>query len=351
MTLSPNLLNQRRRVLLAKLGNDDSLLQAYLSRVPPEVARDLAVDPKVVEALLAERDSRPQGKPEGPRSPLYQAPLLCPGHKPLQPFPGWFSLGHQRVEENLLGVPRTLGGMDGYAPVDYVLLEAQVCPVCFYASPFRQDFGKPPAALPERAGEVLEALTAPAARAERRQTASGGSFWDPARGAGLAREAFVLALLSARTAREAGESAADYKQAHIRLRLARLDEDAGDPAAARAQYEGALAAVLAYRSVQLPDEPLARTCRQIVILAVMLGQDALGAQQRSFLFESRTKCGRRLEEQEKLLAAAQVSAPESALPALRKAEEDSRRSLAAFTRHFAQADAVWQDRDLHRLRA
>ena len=56
----------------------------------------------------------------------------------------------------------------------------------------------------------------------------------------------------AQTARKAGEGASAYKEAHIRLRLARLEEDAGRPADARAQYEDALQAYLSYRDVELP---------------------------------------------------------------------------------------------------
>ena len=323
MTLSPNLRRQRLRNLLARLGNDESLVKEYLRRVAPATAAALLVDPRVVEAVLSEWESRKASQPPASKSPLYQAPLLCPGHLPLGPFQGWFSLGHQQIEENLLGVPRTLGGLDGYARVDPVLLEAQVCPECFYASPFRQDFGKPGSAGPDRSPGVLAALASPGAREARARMAGpqAGAFGDAARGPETARTAFDLALASARTARQAGETAAAYKEAHIRLRLARLEEDAGRSGDALAQYEAALEDFLAYRSVELPAEILARTCRQIVALGVLLGRDPVAAQERSFLFESRTRAARR----------------------------ENTEDLAAYTRHFTRADEIWQDRERHRL--
>ena len=351
MTLSANLRRQRLRNLLAKLENDQSLLKAYLARIDPAMAESLLVDPKALESVLSERDARKAAQPEGPKSPLYQAPLLCPAHLPRTAFQGWFSLGHQRVEENLLGVPRSQGGMDGYASVDYVLLEVQVCPVCFYASPYRQDFGKPGDPT-GKAPEVLAALSSPEARAERLRLSGGraGAFGNPMRDAETATAAFALALASAITARKAGESASAYKEAHIRLRLARLDEDAGRRPSARSHYAAALEAYLAYRSVELPVDLLARTSRQMVALAVMLGQDSLAAQQRSFLFESRTKAGRRLDEHAREVEAARRVDPATIPERLAKAGEESEHALAVYGRFFTQADEIWQDREQHRFR-
>ncbi|GEM_PF-5187815 len=351
MTLSPNLRRQRLRNLLLKFGGDEELLKAYLLKVGRRDAEALLLDEKIADALIDERDARKISAPEGPKSPLYRVPLLCPGHPDPRPFQGWLCLGHQRVEENLFGVPRVLEGMDGYQKVDYVLLETHVCPVCRYASPFRQDFAKPGEAI-DRSPHVLTVLKDPESHRARLALSRRPveAFADPGRDAAAGREAFALALLCAQTARKASENASAYKEAHIRLRLARLDEDEGRPADARAQYEGALKAYLDYRDVELPAELLARTSRQIVVLGSVLGQDELAKQVRAQMFESRTKATRRLDEQEHLEAAARRANPESLPEAVTRATEVARKELTAWQKYFTQADEVWGDRELHRLK-
>lgn len=350
MTLSENLRNQRKRVLLVKLGGDETLVDLYLERADRRTAQNLLVDPKLIDAILREKAAARSGPSGGPRTPLFEVSLICPGHEPVGTFKGWFSLGHQQVEENLFGVPRTLGGMDGYARVDYVLLESQVCPGCFYASPLRQDFGRPGMKDRGRVPEVLRALAGAEARDERAQLAGKPppDFRDPERSPETARLSYLLAVASARQARAAGEKAAAYKEAHAHLRLARLAEDAGDPSGHRACLQAALQAYTDYRTVELPDELLGRVTRQIVALAVALGDDHAAAQHRSALFEARTRTQRRLEEQEMALRTAQrgrKDAPERMQAAFQEAEKCAQ----VYVKYFNQADQIWQDREQHRL--
>ena len=352
MTLSPNLRRQRLRILLGQLGADEDLLKRYLAGVDRETAEQLRVDPAAVEALLHAKATEGAAPAEGLKSPLYQARLLCPLHAPPKGFEGWFSLGHQRVEENLFGVPLSLGGMDGYADVEYLLLEVQVCPDCLYASPFRQDFLKSGEASP-RDPAVLAALAAPEALGERARLAGAhrGAFSDPARGEEAGRAACALALSCAGAALEAGEASAAYRQAHVHLRLARMDERAGDSAASRRRLGAGLEAYRRYRSVELPSPILARVTRQIVALAASLEDDALAAQHRAFLFDERTKARRRLEEHDRELAGARDADRDLILKKLEARGQELQEAVAAYEKFFKQADEIWQDREQHRLKA
>ena len=321
MTLSPNLRKQRLRNLLLKLGGDEALLKAYLGRVDRATAENLLPDEAVIAALLEEKAAAESQKPDGPKSPLYQAPLLCPAHAPAKPFDGWFSLGHQRFEENLFGIPRSLGALDGYAPVDYLLLEVQVCPVCWFASPSRQDFGKPGEPR-ELTPKFLEALTLGQPERARVAKPHARGLGRADRDADAARTAFALALLSTRAEVQTGNPAALFKQAHIHLAAARLDEDAGRLGEARLGLEAALAAYRSYLTGELPAAREAKTLRQITALAVALGQDELAERTRGSLFNLRYKTQQRLKEVEAGL-------------------EDA---VAAYEKYFRQADEVWQDR-------
>jgi hypothetical protein len=139
----------------------------------------------------------------GKRPALMEWQATCPAHEGKETFPLFLlRTGSQRVTTDAYGVCEYAAPEAGFEPIDYSLLEVQVCPVCLFASSQWSDFavqGAPDTGLSVRRSlRAALAETLPTRRAVAGRLADAKALHGRRRGAAEAAAAYELGILSAR---------------------------------------------------------------------------------------------------------------------------------------------------------
>ena len=139
----------------------------------------------------------------GKRPALMEKLASCPAHEGHETFPLFLlRTGSQHVTTDAYGVCEYTAPEAGFEPVDYTLLEVQVCPVCLFASSQWSDFavqGAPSTGLSVR--RTLRAALAESLAARRAvcgRLADARALHGRRRGAAEAAAAYELGILTAR---------------------------------------------------------------------------------------------------------------------------------------------------------